>query len=203
MTQDRQHTQAKEEQPHFPEELTQWKKGPWPQFRVYQWQHPHRERFVIRLKIPQTVLPFPSHKFISPRTPARVSGDKKGQSYFLIWSSLLYSPSALGGRSGFIPRESHEQFSKHLKPPEKAAAGIHTWNKGLLLTQTQTEIHGSSSSPAPPPERRSLSHKYSRLVLIWDTIQTQIAHPVCAGGTGTLSIKNLAVRFNNHSLSLH
>lgn len=63
------------------------------------------ERFVRRLKIPQTVLPFPSHKFTSPRTAVRTSGDKKGQSYFLIWSSLLYGPSGLRGRSGFIPRE--------------------------------------------------------------------------------------------------
>lgn len=78
---------------------------------------PPWERFEIRLKIPRTVLPFPSHKFTTSRTPARMSGDKKGQSYFLIWSSLLYSPSALVGRSGFIPRERPwegcEQLSKH------------------------------------------------------------------------------------------
>lgn len=28
------------------------------------------------------------------------------------------------------PWERHEQLSKHSKPPEEAAAGIHTWNKG-------------------------------------------------------------------------
>lgn len=66
---------------------------------------PPRERFVIRLKIPQTVLTFPSHKFTTPRTPVRTSGDKKGRSYFLIWSSLLYSTSALRYGSGYIPRE--------------------------------------------------------------------------------------------------
>lgn len=120
---------------------------------------PPRERFVIRLKIPQTVLPFLSHKFISPRTPVRMSGDKKGQSYFLIWSSLLYSPSALRARSGFIPRESpwehREQLSKHSKPPEEAAAGIHTWNKGLLYPHRHRQ-ESMGIHPAQLPSRQGV-----------------------------------------------
>lgn len=63
------------------------------------------QRFVIGLKIPQTVLTLLSHKFTTPRTPVRMSGDKKRQSYFLIWSSLLYSTSALRYTSGYTPRE--------------------------------------------------------------------------------------------------
>lgn len=131
---------------------------------------PHKERFVIRLKIPQTVLPFPSHRFTSPRTPVRTSGDKKGQSYFLIWSSLLYSPSALQGRSSFIPRESswecREQFSKHSESPEEAAAGS---TPGIKTSNPHRHRQKSMGvHPAPPPARGSPSHKSSRLVSCFD-----------------------------------
>lgn len=55
--------------------------------------------------MPQTVLTFLAHKFAMPRTPVRMRGDEKGQSYFLIWSSLLYSTSALWYRISYIAAE--------------------------------------------------------------------------------------------------
>lgn len=63
------------------------------------------ERFVIRLKIPQTVLTFSSYKFTTPRTPVRTSGDKKGQSYFLIWNPLAYSTSVYGIEVVILPEK--------------------------------------------------------------------------------------------------
>lgn len=124
---------------------------------------PHRERFVI--KMPQTVLPSPSHIFTSPRTPVSMSGDKKGQSYSLIWSSLLYSSSALW----FYPQRKslghHDQLSKHSKPPEEAAAGStpgteasypHTHRKPWEFIQ-----------PSSPSSQGVPSHECSRLVLTW------------------------------------
>lgn len=119
------------------------------------------ERFVIRLKIHQTVLTFSSHKFTTPRTPVRTSRDKKGQSYFLIWSSLLYSTSGLGYRSGYIPRDKvpmnfTNSFLNTQQPPEKIVTVIHTFKERTSTWQKhrhRQKSHESSTSPAPSQDR--------------------------------------------------
>lgn len=124
---------------------------------------PPWERFLIWLKIPQTVLAFSSHKFTTSGTPVRMSGDKKGQSRFFIWSSLQLL--ALWYRSGYIPREKvpmnfMNSFLNTQQPPEKTVTVIHTFQKGTP-TGRNRNIDGKARRvhPGRLPSRQAFFHQ--------------------------------------------